>query len=253
MADSLQQYARRYWEQRAAAEVSRSDPAIDGTVVELPFDRGLIPRRAPEANWRQLDLSAYYTDLLTEPFHPIARGLDMLDDDLRELPQGLIELGGAFFDVRGVIQLRQRDLAAGPFDLIWETFASECPGMAVGRAFERIHILHSGILRGAVAGLEGKIVAVLVCHYADGSRSEFAIVYGRHVREWEELPGSRAAVPDGEIAWRGSNPVVQTRGTSLRLYRTGWDNPRPDQTVTSIDYVSRLEAFAPFLVAITLE
>jgi hypothetical protein len=39
----------------------------------------------------------------------------------------------------------------------------------------------------------------------------------------------------------------------LRLYRASWDNPRPDEQVTSIDYVSRMTAFAPFLIAITVE
>jgi hypothetical protein len=231
----------------------------------------LIPRRATEAAWQQLDLTDHYTGILTEPFHPmfnlvehptglpavpfnrLARGTGQMDDDLRQLPQGLVEFDDVLFDVRGVIQLRLRAPAGGPSDLIWEPFPSECRGIPVGRSFSRLRILHAGIVRGAAAGLEGKVVAVLVCHYTDGSQSPLEIVYGRHVREWEETPGSTGEVSEGKVVWRGSNPVVKALGNSLRVYGTRWDNPRPGERVTSIDYVSRLTAFAPFLIAITVE
>jgi hypothetical protein len=139
------------------------------------------------------------------------------------------------------------------WEVNWALFKAACNGIP-GGSFQRIHLVHGGILWPiGSADLEGRSVAALVFHYADGGRSEIEIVYGRHVREWEANPDSGSEVTEGEVVWEGSNPVVALAGDSVRLYQTSWDNPRPGEPVTSIDYVSRLTAFAPFLVAMTVE
>lgn len=253
-ADALGRYARRYWERRLAAERGPADEfPVEGRIIESPLDTSLIPERDPRASPLQLDLTRHYTDPLTEAFHPVFRAIEALDQDLREMPRGLVELGGTLFDVRGVIQLRPECPLPDAWRLNWELFQPACNEIPVG-AFKRIHLIHGGVLWPASpVTLEGRAVAALVFHYADGGRSEVDIVYGQHVREWEASPSSKWEVAEGEVVWRGSNPVVAGAGTPLRLYRASWDNPRPEARVCSVDHVSRMTAFAPFLIAITVE
>jgi hypothetical protein len=54
------------------------------------------------------------------------------------------------------------------------------------------------------------------------------------------------------IAWVGGNIATEFR-RPMGLFRTSWENPLPDVTITSIDYVSAMGQAAPFLVAITAE
>ena len=252
-ADELRTYAAHYWEQRLKAERgTNAEYLAEGRIIESPLDMSLIPERDSRGTPMQIDLTRHFTDPLTEVFHPVFRAIECLDHDLRELPRGLVELGGKLFDVRGVIQLRPGEQRTA-WELNWSLFQAACNGIPVG-SFERIHLVHGGILWPlGSADLEGRPVAALVFHYADGERSEVEIVYGRQVREWETNPGSRSEVSEGEVVWWGSNPVVALAGDSLRLYQASWDNPRPGERVASIDFVSRLTAFAPFLIAITVE
>jgi hypothetical protein len=40
---------------------------------------------------------------------------------------------------------------------------------------------------------------------------------------------------------------------SLRIYRSTWTNPRPDQNIVKMDFVSTMTSPAPFLIAVTAE
>jgi len=94
-------------------------------------------------------------------------------------------------------------------------------------------------------------------HYANGQQSEIPIVYGEDVRDWHQsarddsLEASLAV-----IAWTGWNPRVwedSATGTSLRLFKSTWQNPMPDVEITQIDFVSAMKSAAPFLVAISTD
>ena len=39
----------------------------------------------------------------------------------------------------------------------------------------------------------------------------------------------------------------------IKIYRTVWENPTPEQEIASLDYVSRGTPSAPFLISITAE
>jgi hypothetical protein len=94
-----------------------------------------------------------------------------------------------------------------------------------------------------------------VLHYADGTQHELEIVYGRDLRDWWH--GGRgdpaAEVTQAKVGWTGSNPVADRYKASVRLFVRTYDNPRPEVEVVSIDFVSKLTAAAPFLVAMTVE
>ena len=51
------------------------------------------------------------------------------------------------------------------------------------------------------------------------------------------------------IGWR----IDRGKQGERILSEVVWQNPHPDKTITSIDFVSGLKACAPFLVGITLE
>ena len=55
------------------------------------------------------------------------------------------------------------------------------------------------------------------------------------------------------VVWTGSNRFAREKGCSLRLYLTTIENPRPQEIVRSLDYVSAMSETAPFLVALTVE
>ena len=58
---------------------------------------------------------------------------------------------------------------------------------------------------------------------------------------------------NGNAVWQGTNADSSKAGGRIRLFKTTWANPRPDLEITRLDYVSRMTAAAPFLLAITAE
>lgn len=88
------------------------------------------------------------------------------------------------------------------------------------------------------------------------------MVAGEHVFDWWYPlfktginPRQFKMAPGTERAWTGSNPFIREiwPGESLILYKSTFDNPRPDVPITSLDYVSTMTLTAPFLVALTVE
>jgi len=56
-----------------------------------------------------------------------------------------------------------------------------------------------------------------------------------------------------EIAWMGKSPLSQSQGTTLRLFKSSWENPVPQARLDTVDYVSAETNCAPFLIAITAD
>jgi len=55
------------------------------------------------------------------------------------------------------------------------------------------------------------------------------------------------------VAWVGTNPVSERYEAKVRLFLSTFENPKPEVEVVSVDFVSKLTPFAPFLVAMTVE
>ena len=124
-AVKVRHYARNYWRERLQAELHGVEgESAEPRVIEVPIDRALLLRRDPRAGGQQLDLTDFYTGELGETFHGKVAGMSDHDDDLAELPVGLMELGGVEFDIRGVIQLLVR---AEPLGGAWELAALDDP------------------------------------------------------------------------------------------------------------------------------
>ena len=101
---------------------------------------------------------------------------------------------------------------------------------------------------------DGTFIGEYRINYDDKSTENIAIEYGKDVRDWwyreDEKETSRA-----KVVWKGENNLARQYSCRVRLYLTNWTNPKPEQKIVSIDYVSRKDetVAAPFCVAITAE
>jgi hypothetical protein len=162
----------------------------------------------------------HYTVILRAWFYPHFSWV-RVDNDLAELPTGLVPFDNVLFDVRGVVQLRRTEPLGGPWQIRWGRHPARLDGIAVHRPFHRLH--------------------------------ECPIEYGEDVRQWWEWRDEPAETSRARIVWRGSNPPAVREGASLRLYLSTWENPRSDVEVQTLDLVSELAGAAPFVIAITVE
>jgi WD40 repeat protein len=250
LAAAIRQYADRYWAERLAAEATA--PARSVAKPELPLnhlDRSFWPPRPPEAGPNQVDLTAHYNGTFDK--RATQTGGDLhVDDDLRQLPQGLVNLGGIPFDIRGSIVLRKRT-DGGVFKTVYNAYPVQIEGIKIGRKFQRLQVLHGSRNEGAPLGTA---IGAYVLHYADGTQQELEIVYGRDVLDLWKEKNEPAVKPDRAVeAWTGSNPTTDISDASLRLFRRTYENPKPDVEVVSVDYVSKMARCVPFLIAVTVE
>jgi len=165
--------------------------------------------------------------------------------DLRNAPKGLVYFQNVPFELRGVVQLTPASK-----DVLWEGYSQAVEQILVAQRFRRLHAV-IGSIGGAP---EGKAIGALVLHYADGTRHECEIVYGRHLRHWWTLGDARTDTDLAQVAWEGPHAFPKIHPTRLRIYHSAWENPRPDEQVVSFDFVSKMTTTAaPFLIAVTVE
>ena len=80
------------------------------------------------------------------------------------------------------------------------------------------------------------------------------IVYGRHVYDWWFKGSSNLPLASGtKVAWVGQNPEATREGYHIRVFKSSFNNPKPDVRIQTIDYVSALTPSGPFLLALTVE
>jgi hypothetical protein len=74
------------------------------------------------------------------------------------------------------------------------------------------------------------------------------------VRDWFFLPEEKEP-SKAKVVWQGTNDRATQVGCKLRLYVSSWMNPKPEQKVASINYLSKKSetVAAPFCLAITVE
>jgi WD40 repeat protein len=244
-------HARDYWRQRLAIEDHAwTDEGLTEQLVWAGFEAELLPPRDRVATAAQIELSGFYTSPFRLPFQPV---LNFLENQywLSRLPIGMVTIGGTAFDTRGVIQLRQFQHQGGMFATVWEQWPQQVEGIPVRQRFGWLHVLHGT----ASHEPDGTAIAALVLHYAESPPVELDLRYGVHVRDWFYRPAeaSEPDTPGTRAIWTDTNPLAEAQGQSVRLFVATLPNPRPDEEVTCIDYVSRMTRCAPFLVALTVE
>ena len=122
--------------------------------------------------------------------------------------------------------------------------------ISVNRTCRQLHLLH-----GTVQGLGDQlVVASLLLHYADGTTGKLDIVYGQHVYDWWFKESSDLPLASGtKVAWVGQNREAARGGYRIRVFKSSFNNPKPDVRIKTIDYVSALTPSGPFLLALTVE
>jgi hypothetical protein len=223
---------------KTAKKISDEVPPVRGP------DLSKIPARDPKADVRLVDLTGKYNALLTEQWHPDAQGLPAGANHLGSLPRGIQKLGGIDFDVRGVIQLTGIQAeAAGA------SFPAAQTGIKLGRKCKRLHFLQAAGWQAE----DGKVIGRYVLHYAGGEKTSLDVVYGADTLDWWKGTAEAKPPQSGTVVWTGSNPATEAVGSSLRLFKRTCDNPKPDLTIETLDFVSTQAESAPFLVALTVE
>jgi hypothetical protein len=198
-----------------------------------------IPKRDPQATPSQIDLGNFFNASLNQSW------LGGTGDDLSTLPAGLQKFQGVTYEIRGVIQL------AGSAEFT-KRFPTQIKSIPVHQKCERLHFLHAT----ANGGIDdnGHQVATYIIHLATNDmQMEIPIHYGQDVRNWHMKVDTKAKISKSSEAWIGTNPACDAAGKKVRILSTTWENVASGVEIESIDYVSTLNAPAPFLIAITAE
>ncbi|MFN0068069.1 MAG: WD40 repeat domain-containing serine/threonine protein kinase [Limisphaerales bacterium] len=195
------------------------------------------PPRDPSTPRELIDLSHHYNSTLTENWHPGGGA-----SDLSELPRGVQTLAGTRFDLRGLIQVGERSRAGEPYP-------RQVSGIGVGLACRRLHFLHAAIMAYDLPA--GTRIGSYVVRYADGQTHEIPIAIGRDVADW--FSQEHEELGHMVVAWKGHNESSRQGGHHIRLFKTTWENPRPDSVIESLDFIATHSRACPFLVAVTAE
>ena len=140
----------------------------------------------------------------------------------------------------GVLQLGSTELKDKP---------EKITGIKVGKKLTNFHFLHA-----TAYFLEEEVtIGNYKVHFADGTSETIPIVNGKDVTDWWKYPFSKAP-STGKVAWEGNNQAGKEFDAAQWLFLSSWKNPKPDVSVTSVDFVSTMDTrCAPFCVAITAE
>lgn len=161
-------------------------------------------------------------------------------EDVSKIPVGAVRLGGIPFFIADGRKEAGAVLLRGPE--CTREFPEMVSGILVGTKAITLHFLQA-------AGWEapqGQPVGKYIIHYADGSTQIINLVYGTHLRAWDD-PYSTSR--DNRYAWSGKT----ASGNRIAVRSYSWANPKPDVLITSIDFQGVGSQASPILFAITAE
>lgn len=165
-------------------------------------------------------------------------------NNLKSLPRGKQTLAGVEFVVGDRFMHLASKRAADMPEAI--------ENISIGGDVRKIHVLHA--TSWGTSAERGTQIGALVLHHGSGETSRIPLLYNIDVQDWWDY-GRGTELQNGREAWKGTNEAAtEWANLSVRLFRSDWDNPRPGDTIESIDYVSTNETTcAPFMVAMTVE
>ncbi len=202
--------------------------------AEAPLDKPYEPK----GELKQVDLSKKVNKKLSD-------GTDRVEGNtLEDFPKGEQELAGVTFNIiDGLIQLASEDRPQWP---------EKVEGIAIGSKFAHLYLFHA-TQTGPTGIKDATPIGQWIVHYEDGSQETIPIVYGADVRDWWNTDRSKK-LNRSKVAWVGTNAAAKQHNVTLRLFVSKWDNPKPNTSVTTIDYVSKVVGEAgPFCLAATME
>ncbi|MFN0129259.1 MAG: protein kinase domain-containing protein [Verrucomicrobiales bacterium] len=215
-----------------------------------------VPPRDPALSPRLIDLTSHYTNSFVAGAAPPAPL--SLNEVFERLPETFTPTDGIAFDLRGKVQLNSGPITRGnekpeerlDYRAITGTPLAMEAAIPVEQKAQAVHFLHAATYGYAPAGT---LVAEYVLHFADGSQETAPVIIGTDVADWLVASATRQ-IPAGlkGIAWQ--QPFFRPNGPDqMALTRQSWKNPKPDVAIERIEFISKGEEAAPFLVGITLE
>ncbi len=161
------------------------------------------------------------------------------------LPRGRQRVEGVPFQVDGVVEVAG---SSSRFSNVGRTNVNDIP---IGASFERLHLLAAA----SRDVKEGELVARLQLHYADGTKAEVRIEYGRQLADWmgARHKGETPLIdPDARVAWQVEHAAAARRDDSLRLYYAPLANPDPGREVRSLSVISARARGGLMIAALTV-
>jgi hypothetical protein len=206
-------------------------------LATAPTVRAQTDKTEAEQDSQPIDLSNFYgkvagTEGDTWFTHP----------DWKIVPKGLQNFGGILFDVSGTLLLKSQNMPQ---------LKEEVRNIPVKQKCRYIHLLH-GV---GYADEDGVTIATMEIHYANGEKRPFPIMYGRHVRNWwkeKTEPVSDVSDPGSGVAWSGQGEYPPPERASVRLFRSTFENPVPNETIDHIDFISHNSKAIPCVVSLSV-
>jgi hypothetical protein len=196
---------------------------------------GAVEDTKNDKKWIFIDLQPRANHKLADDFRPASPG-----NTLKELKSGEQTLAEVRFKIgEKYLQLGSTMLPDGP---------EKIEGITVDRKVTKLHLLHA-------CGWdtdEDTIIGEYIITFADDTSTTIPIRYGKDLLNW----WSDESVEPGEakVAWKGENEASMRVNKKIRLYRSTWENPKPELKVKTIDFTATKQTpAAPFCVAITAE
>ncbi len=246
---------------RARVEALRTAGEFEGAAEANRELLGFPPRPAGTPSGA-IDLSAFYTAPLDADLHR-STGNHLLD--LAGDPGRLRPSAGPGFDLRGVVHLScvaatERE---GPGTGL-DAFPVGVYGIPVERKCARLHFLHASGWHKADE--DGSVLGHIEIRYTERPPERIELRYAEPGGElagaphrssvakvWDWWYPDPVALP-AEAVWSGSNEPSRRSGRRLALFQHVWENPHPEESVRSIDYVSAMQRkAAPFLISVSAD
>jgi tetratricopeptide (TPR) repeat protein len=201
--------------------------------------RSQIPPRQPATSGSAIDLTKSYNAGLHETWQRPNNASVVMPPLYRTMRSGVHHFRGIPFDIRGVINLT----GGTRFEIV---FPPRVSNIVVNRKADQLHFLNGGFNQAVT----GTPVAVYRVVYSDGKAVDFPVRFRIEIGDcW--IAGATGNIPN--LVWRGEGAAAFNRKKDTALYLATWDNPRPDVTISHVDFVATLKRVNPYLVAITAE
>ena len=205
------------------------------------FVKSMIAPRPADYSPLLVDLTDHYNAIFDESWYTPRNSPNIYGKVLNTLRPGKHVLNGTPFDIRGIIQLNNREV----LEMV-NTFPLNVEQIKVGVAGDQIHFLHSAIDEVNV----GAPVAVYRIQLADGTVHQHGVRWDREIKDFIT---DRNTESPAYAAWRAEG-VTQYAGVSdAVLYQSTWTNPTPEVKISTVDFLSVDSRSQPFLVAMSVE
>lgn len=173
----------------------------------------------------KIDLAPYANRSFSDTRQNDGKGgwTDQGNNDFSTIPLGDVEAAGIAFRIidpagnggRSCLVLRGTERSA---------FPNAIRNIKTPGKFSRLFFLHT-----SAWGRDGETGRYRI-RYADGGSADFILFGGRNIGDWWSLN----RLPEAKRGITRKNPV----GAPVTAYVAEWENPRPDEPITAIDFLT---------------